>query len=248
MPVYFYNTDPNSLFPAASSYSKDYVDQLFSGLTTDGVTQSSLTYAIQDFISETEINTIISDYTIDYISTTEINNKFDDATRNFWTSDEIDSALSAYTSLFYNSEQLDVFASGRTSNYPELTDVYDNAYTEIETSQEYWHPEPFYKRTLYTDSDLYILGGNIGNTVDIFVSGNTYWEVSQYDGERGSSPPEAWYSFSQTTGDTSLTITITAEQNNQTGSARDVNLQFNAVQVAGSPFLVNLEQGVYIPK
>jgi len=248
MSVHFSNTDPNSLFPAASSYSKDVVDQMFSGLTTDGVTQTALTYAIEDFISETAINTIMSDLITNFISETIINNKFDFATQNFRTAEQIDSMFSGDTSEFYNTEEVNEFASGRTDDYSETQDVYDNAYSAMEASQLYWHPAPFYERFLVTDEDSYTLSGNEGYTKDIYVSGSTYWEVGQVGGGGKATPPEAWYSFSHTTGDTSLILTITAEEDNESGGVRSVDLEFSAVQIAHVPFTVTLSQNVYIPK
>lgn len=250
MPVYFFNKNPNVLFPGASSYSKDEVDGMFSGLTTDGVTQSGMTYAIEEgeFISESEINSIMDDYTINYISQTSINSKFVNATSDFWTADEIDSTLSGDTSYYYNSEEIDIYASGKTANYPTSTEVYDDSYSAVEVSQLYWHPAPYYKRTLATDGTEYTLGGNIGNTTEIYVSGNTYWEVEEYSGGK-SSPQSSWYSLSQSTGTVSVEITVTADENNNTGSIREVDLRFSSVQVNGSPFIVTLTQNKYvIPK
>jgi len=238
MPVYFFNKNPNILFPGGSSYSKDEVDGQFSGLTSDGVTQSAMTYAIEDFISVTEINQIMSDLTVNYISQTEINNKFDTATADFWTSDEIDSVLSGNTSEFYNSEELDVFASGKTAIYSTSEEIYDNAYADVEVSQTYWHPEPFYKRTLGTDDTTYTLGWNVGSTTQIYVSGNTYWEVIEEDAPFGGA---SWYSLSVTNGESSLYITVTAEETN-TGPSRTINLEFNANEINQVPFTVALTQ------
>ena len=237
MPVYFFNKNPNILFPGASSYSQDVVDQMFSGLTTDGVTQSALTFAIEDFISETLINSIISDHTVNFISESNINSKFNTATKYFWTSNEIDSTLSGNTSYYYNSEELDVFASGKTSNYSTEQEVYDDAYDTAEVSQLYWHPEPYYKRTLFSDSTEYTLAGNIGSTTSINVFGNTYWEVSE-SGEFGAA---GWYSLSTYTGNTDITITVTAIEKN-TGAERSVDLEFSANDINQVPFTVTLTQ------
>jgi len=241
MSVYFFNRDPNNIFPAASSYSKDDVDQLFSGLTTDGVTQSAMTYAIEDFISVTEINNIMSDYTVNYISDFAIFGKFSTATADFWTSDEIDSVLSGDTSYYLNEDEINAFASGRTAQYPITEEVYDNAYNATEVSQLYWHPAPFYKRTLLTDDTTYTLGGSISNTTTIDVSANIYWEVEEIGGGEGQGQ-STWYSLSQSTGDTSATITVTAEENNNSGNVRIVNLGFSGVQIDGVPFTVTLTQ------
>ena len=237
MPVYFFNKNPNILFPSASSYSKDDINQMFSGLTSDGVTQSAMTYAIEDFISETLINSIISDYTTNFISETSINNKFNRATEDFWTSDEIDSTLSGDTSYYYNAEELDVFASGKTSKYSKAQDVYNNAYSDAEVSQLYWHPEPYYKRTLTTDNTNYTLGGDKYDTIPIFVSGNTYWEVEQLGGFSAS-----WYLLNVTTGNTDIIITVSAEEYNDSGSERFVDLEFSAVQINQTPFTIRLTQ------
>lgn len=219
-------------FFTSDSYTKTEIYQLVYNITVSGVTQQQLDDAISTFRTSDQIDTSYSAATSTYLTLEEINVTGSAYTDGFITNAEIDSKVAGFVTDFLTPSEVDVVFSAHTENLVTESEAQTQIDNAVEVSEDYWHPAPYYERTLITDAIYYDIGNAVSSEVDVILSGNTPWEIT-------SSPPWTTESHSYGTGTTVITLT-TDEQGPE--NDRQSYLVLNATDVAGTPLYITINQ------
>ena len=221
------------LYFTSDYYSTTQIDELVYNITVSGVTQQQLDDAIVTFRTSDEIDISYSADTSTFLTTDEIEASGSAYTEGFIDSDTINTKIAGFVTEFLISSEIDPIFSAHTSEL--LTEAEAQIYVNsgVNNSMEYWYTAPYYERTFFTDLRSYSINYPLNSEVEVYISGNTYWEVT--------SSPATWLSVSISEGIGFSSITLVASQNSDSGS-RQTSMTFDADDVVETPWTILITQ------
>jgi len=226
-------------FFSSDYYKTSQIDTMVYNITVSGVTQQQLDDATETFRTDSEIDVIYTDTTSIYLTLEEINSAGSAYTDGFIYSPEIDFKIAGFMTSFLTSPEIDTIFSGFTAELLSESEAQIQIDNGTEVSMDYWHPAPYYERTLLMEESVTI-GNEAGNSITSYISGNTYWERTN------SGPIWLSYALLATEGTGTTELTFQATQNNSDAS-RYTTIFFDSDDVVNMPISIRVYQsGGYV--